>query len=186
MLTKTKNYKPVEIIADGVVSSSDWAEARPIPAIMLDASSRPDIAEYIKAHSNQPPGDIITQWARRLFSSKNVILFLQSTRPIPTKFAIEFSVQDHHTIIEGILISKGLYLQTGTRGDKVSNNLFLMPSILIEVPGTGFAQTWGKILQKSLNSKFKKQGLSHKNAKIATNEYIKSMREFWSWRRADV
>lgn len=186
MLTKIINYKPVKIIADGVISSSDWAEARPIPAIMLDARTRPDITEYIEAHSNQPPGDIITQWARSLFSKKNVALLLKSSRPVPTEFAIEFSVQNHHTIIEGILLSKGLYLQTGTLGDKVSNNLLLKPSILIEVPETGFAQTWEKILKKSLNTKFQQQGLGRKNARAATKEYIKSMREFWSWRRPGV
>jgi hypothetical protein len=182
LLTKKINPKPVKIITDGVISNIEWADGRPIPAIMVDASNRPDISEYIVAHTNQPPGDITSQWGRKRFSKKIIGLILKSARPVLTEFVIEFNSLKHNTIIEGILISKGLYLQTGKQGDKVSNNL-QKPSILIEIPETGFAPTWEKILEKTITRKFKKQGLGRKNAKNASKEYIKSMREFWAWRR---
>jgi len=127
------NTTTVSIVDDGVIIDPRWAEGRPIPAIIVDARERADIVEYIEAHRTQPPGDVTVQWGTALTSKKKVSLILKSARPVLTEFAIEFDVNKHHSLIDGILQTNGFYLLTGKSGDKVRRSqpfnatLFGMP-----------------------------------------------------------
>lgn len=184
MLNRVLKISAVSIIDDGVIIESEWANGRPIPAIIVNADMRPDIIEYINAHKDQPPGDVVVQWGTALYSKKKISLILKSSRPVSLEFAIEFDANKHHALIDGVLINNGFYLFEGKLEDKVSTLLSNQSGrILIEVPATGFESIWEKILKKIINKRYKKQGLNRKGVTNATNGYIKSMREFWQLRK---
>ena len=185
MLNNLLKVSPVFIIDDGVIIDSDFANGRPIPAIIVNAAMRPDIKEYISSHKDQPPGDVVIQWATSLYSNKKISLILKSLRPVLLEFVIEFDTNKHHALIDGVLINKGFYLLEGKAGDKVST-LIKLPNkrIIIEVPEIGFESNWERILNKTIKKQFKNKGLNRKGVINATNGYIKSMREFWKLRKS--
>lgn len=182
MLKKFINIDAVKILEDGVVIDPCWADGRPIPSVIVDASKRKDISEYVEAHRNQPPGDVVVQWGTSFPKKKKVSLIIKSSRPVLTEFAIGFDVEKNHALIDGIIQSNGLYLQTGSAGERVSQKLS-EGRVLIEVPKTGFEQIWEKILLDFTGKYFRQRGLSREQSKIATKDHIKSMREFWALRR---
>ncbi len=182
MFDRVVNINPVKIIDDGVIISPGFGDGRPIPVVIVDASSRPDIVEYIEAHRTQPPGDVTIQWGTPLTSKKTVSLMLKSHRPAKIDFAIVFNAEKHHSLIDGILCTNGFYLQAGNVGDKVSS-LIDDGKIVVEVGETGFETTWEKILTKTVKKRFKKDGVGRKKISSATKEYIGSMREFWNRRK---
>lgn len=184
MFKRLTNISSVSIIDDGVIIDQAWAGGRPIPAIIVDASERRDIVEYINAHKMQPPGDIVSQWGTSIKSNNFISLMLKSSRPVEIDFAIGFDAKTHHALIDGILRNNGFYLLEGKHGDKVSTLIKKHSGrILIEVPATGFEPIWEKILIKAIGKKFKHQGLNKKQSEIAVNDYIRSMREFWHLRK---
>ncbi|WP_185231827.1 hypothetical protein [Teredinibacter franksiae] len=184
MFNRVMNISTVSIIDDGVIIESEWANGRPIPAIIVNADRRPDIIEYINAHKNQPPGDVVVQWATALCSKKKISLVIKSSRPVSLEFAIEIDANKHHALIDGVMRNNGFYLLEGKAGDKVSTLISNQSGrIIIEVPATGFEQIWEGILKKIIEKRFKKQGLSRKGVINATSDYIKSMREFWQLRK---
>jgi hypothetical protein len=182
MLRKFTNIDTVKILEDGVVIDPYWADGRPIPSVIVDASKRKDISEYVEAHRNQPPGDVIVQWGTSFPKKKKVSLIIKSSRPVHTEFAISFDVEKNHALIDGIIQSNGLYLQTGIAGERVSQKLS-EGRVLIEVPKTGFEEIWEKILIDFTRKYFRQRGLSREQSKTATKDHVKSMREFWALRR---
>ncbi|MBY6191908.1 hypothetical protein KUV22_15880 [Microbulbifer agarilyticus] len=182
MLDRMVNVSTTPIVDDGVIISPEFGNGRPIPAIIIDSSERPDIAEYIDAHENQPPGDVNIQWGTALTSKKIVTLILKSQRPANIEFAISFNAEKHYSLVDGILCANGFHLQAGKVGDKVST-LWNQGKILIEVGPTGFELKWEKILRKTIRKKLRKGGVERKNITSTSEGYIKSMREFWNRRQ---
>ncbi|MDP2180377.1 hypothetical protein [Methylicorpusculum sp.] len=184
MFERLVTITTVSIIDDGVIIDPEWANGRPIPAIIVDAKERQDIVEYINAHRTQPPGDVLVQWGTALTSKNKILLIIRSSRPVEIEFAIGFSANKHHALVDGILRNNGFYLLEGKPGDKVSSLMMEDKGrILIEVPATGFEPTWDKILRKTISKIFKQQGLGKKQVENAVKDYLKSMREFWHIRR---
>ncbi len=182
MFKRVVNIHPVKIVDDGVIISPELGSGRPIPVVIVDATERPDIIEYIEAHRTQPPGDVTIQWGTALASRNIVSLMLKSDRPTNISFAIEFDAEKHHTLVDGVLCANGFYLQAGKTGDKVSA-LLERSKIVVEVGRTGFEVKWEKILNKVIRKRFKKSGVGKKRIASSAKDYIGSMREFWYSRK---
>lgn len=183
MFNRIVNVNPVYVVNDGVVIDPEWANSRPIPAVIVNAGKNRAVTEYIEAHKSQPPGDVIVQWGSGFFSKKEVFLILKAERPTILEFAIIFDSKKHAALIDGILRTNGVYLQTGKAGDRVSGSLH-KSRILIEVPSVGFEPIWEKIILKVTKASFQNKGLSKRDANNSAKNHIKSMREFWDRRKS--
>jgi hypothetical protein len=182
---KWSRIKTQKIIADGIISNTKWADGRPIPVLIIDATDRPEIGEYVATHHLQPPGDVIVSWGAPPFSKEFVVLTLKFFRPIETQFAIEFLTEKHHALVDGVLHARGFYLQVGIAGASLSANLH-DPKIIVEVPDTGFLPHWNRIMSHVLVDRFRKNGFSKREANTAASDYVKTMRQFWAVRRPNV
>lgn len=177
------NYPFYIIVADGGLSVPALGEGRVIPALIIDVEDDMQVSEYIKLHSQTPPGDTKSQWAlpNTFFSPKQVYLSLECERPMKFTFGIEFDLVKQYAVLDGIIQSRAFCLMTGKTGDKVSQKI--KESILIEVPNGGFDKKWNALLYSTLTKKFKGMGASKKEALKLANEQIKGMREVWDFRR---
>jgi hypothetical protein len=90
-------------------------------------------------------------------------------------FGIEFELARHSNLIDGIIQSRGMYLQTGKPGDKISD---LNPNnLLLEVPEVGFDKKWDSLLFEFLKVKYKKKGVAKKDLSQIARKHIHSTRE---------
>lgn len=177
----TDKYNTYEIIAFGRISVPGIGESRFIPFVTLHKSSF-EVAELIDIHYDTPPGDIETTWTRpiSLFKPKNLILKMSFTNPQHLTFGIKFDINKHNDIIDGLLISQALYLDTGEFGDKfmIAKN----KKIIIEVPRMSFQNTWNKLQFNFYKDILKKKGINKKEINKSVNELIKTNREIWQLR----
>jgi hypothetical protein len=183
MQLKTTKYPFFEVVGDGGISSDNLGEGRFIPSVIIDIEEHSSIADLIKMHSSTPPGDAVFQWSRdfSIFKPQKLHLNIDFVKPMQLSFGIVFDLPKQFAIIDGIIQSKGLYLQTGKEGDKISE--FKTESILFEVPETGFEREWDKILLETVKTKYKKLGATKNEVKVLSQKHIKSMREMWNIRR---
>lgn len=183
MQLKTPKYPFFEVVGDGGISNETLGEGRFIPSIIIDIREQNSISDLIKMHSSTPPGDAIFQWSREfsIFKAKKLYLNVEFAKPMQLSFGISFDLLKQFAIIDGIIQSKGLYLQTGKAGDKISE--FKTESILLEVPETGFESQWEEILLDTVKTRYKKLGATKNEIKILSQKHIKSMREMWNIRR---
>lgn len=183
MMYNRVEYPILKVVSDGILSSTEIGEGRFMPYLVIDASDHAEISELIKLHKKTSPGDTIMQWTKAniIFKPKLLIFKIVFTKPMKITFGIEFILNDQFALVDGILQSKGLYLQTGKKGDKVSE--FKNESIILEVPSMGFEKDWDVILLDILKAFYRKKSISKKESIIFARQHIKSMREFWNFRR---
>jgi hypothetical protein len=99
------------------------------------------------------------------------------------EFGIEFILDKHYSLVDGILQSRSFYLQSGKIGDKVSQ--FKNDYILVEVPNTGVDKKWNELILNTLKKKYRRIGASKKEILLLAREQIKKMREVWNTRVAN-
>jgi hypothetical protein len=184
MKMRLQNLRTFSYAEEGMLSADDVGEGRMIPVIVLDVENNQDVIDLIKSHYSIVSGDVTLTWSQDFFNRKELILKMSFTKPMKVEFGIRFIIATDVTIIDGIIQSKGVYLQTGKKGDKVSKKLN-DEKILIEVPEMGIKEFWNNLLQKTLIVKYKKLGLSKKESKGAALQHIQSIRELWKIRRND-
>lgn len=176
-----EKYNSYDIIAHGKFSSPVTGESRLIPFITIHKSAL-EVLELIDIHMETPPGDIETTWAKKMsiFKTKEFTLKLKFTTPKELTFGIRFNIDKHYELIDGILISQALYLDTGEYGHKfmVSES----NKILIEVPRTSFSSTWDSVQLDYIKRILKKNGTPKKEVNKTAKEFIKTNREMWYWR----
>lgn len=178
-----EKYNQHEIIYSGNISVSNVGESRFIPVIMVDENIAKDITELIGFHTETNSGDIETLWTSSistLFTKRKYTLKFKFIKPQSITFGILFEIEKHHKLIDGILFSQALYLQTGNTQDKIYPNE--KGAILIEVPNTGFLKTWNNILFDYVKKQLRKKGVPKKELNNKTKEFIKTSREIWSFR----
>jgi hypothetical protein len=182
--SKAKIDSPVfRIVADGGLSSTNIGEGRFIPSLVIDTNGNSEVTDLIKLHNKIPSGDTKLSWTKpdTFFKSKTLTLYLEFINPMNISFGIEFTISDKFSLIDGIIQSRGFYLQSGKSGDKISE--FKNDCILIEVPNVGFDDYWNKLLFDTLKEDYKKKGASRKEIPNFVKEHIKRMREIWNMRR---
>lgn len=173
-----------KIVADGGLSSPHLGEGRLVPLLIIDVLEHCEVTELIKLHETTPPGDTEMNWIKPLssfFKTKTLILEIEFKKPMEVKFGIEFNIEKQYALIDGVIQSRGAYLQTGKAGDKVSE--FKGSSILIEVPDLKIDDKWNEIVFETVKDRNKKAGATKKDAGNLARQQIKSMREVWNIRR---
>jgi hypothetical protein len=175
------NHDIFEIVGNGAISTVSLGEGRLIPAIIIDITENKEIYELFKLHNQTPPGDATMLWSMIKNDKGKLVLNFEFINPLLTKFGIKFHLDEHYSIVDGIIQSRGLYLQLGKEGDKIFNNAD--GRILVEVPNMNFDDIWRDMLNKILKRKYKSLLIEKKFINLAIQEHISKMREFWHIRK---
>lgn len=179
---RSYEVQPARIVSDAAIATGGVGDGRLIPLVIVDTSDRPDVEELVRVHQHLPPGDVACQWGHRKGAADHLIsLVLRFVRPAEVLLLLEFDIVRQGGIVDQIVTGKGLYLQPGRDGDRLSSNPGA-PKILIEVPDTGFKDTWDDMLYKQLTRDFKRRGLSRHQAKAAARNFIREWRDFGKFR----
>ncbi len=170
------------ISEEGLISSDNVGEGRLIPVLVIDVLGDKDIEDLIKLHESITSGDVAMTWSQDFFNRDYFILKMEFIKPMELVFGIKFRIETEFPLIDGIIESKGYYLQTGTKGDKILKKIG-DSKILIEVPDMGVKKIWNKILARTIEKKYRKKGFSKKESINITKQQIIEMRKFWKMRR---
>lgn len=182
MKTKIARVDSVQIVADAAIAVPDVGDGRLIPYLILGCDRRPDIADLIMAHQDQPPGDVVSVWAIARFDHDQIFLHLSFKRPTPGEFYIRFDLHKHGMLIDGIIQSNAAYLQADTVATSAADGID-KPKILIEVPDGGEPFDWEKLLERHVRKRFKKEGLKRADAAQSAKRAIEMSRQFWRLRK---
>ena len=158
---KIKSLKcPIfHIIEEGLIADFEFAEGRLIPAVVLkNNNGDKSLEDFIKIHQDTPPGDAKSTWTKPLNifeRGKYWDLHLDFSKPQEFEMVIRFNLLKEYRIIDAIIISRGLYLSYGEKGDKISQmkNGF----IVIEIPNSGADEIWEKEMKDIVSKKIRKR-----------------------------
>lgn len=94
---------------------------------------------------------------------------------------IEFDIAKQGILVEHILQSNALYIQSRVPGDRLGHDLD-RPKMLVEVPDTNFKGKWEKLYFNAIFQRMRNNGLNRKVAKVAAQNYLTKVREIASFR----
>jgi len=182
LLSNKAESEPVPIVSDAAVTTQGIADGRIIPVLILDTSLRPDIEDMIKAHKHVGDGDAKSAWSiPSRFNTDKISLILTMARPSHCVILIEFNIVRQGGVVDQIIQAQGVYIQPGKKGDRLRTTMD-HDRILVEVPSKHFRAEWDKMLSKAIFKDFKRKGLSRSEAKLASNDFVKTWRELGSKR----
>jgi hypothetical protein len=179
---------PVRIVSDAAVTTRGRHGGRLLLVLLLDTTERPDIAEFIHLHQSLGPGDVKVQWGKVEADGHEgtVALFLTFIRPVELFIMLEFNITRQGFMVEQILTGQGMYL-AGADGD---SDRFIKnidrPNVIVEVPDTGFRDTWDDLFQKHLAQHYRSRGLTRPESRQAARSAIAEWRKFGSLRMRDI
>ena len=182
MKVTKETFALYSIAEEGLMSSENVGEGRMIPVLVIDIKDNKAIEDLLKIHKDITAGDVTMTWSQKFYDRSYFILKMEFTKPMEIVFGIQFKIEKEYSLVDGIMQSKGFYLQTGVKGDKISKKME-DPKILIEVPDMGVKDIWNKILLDTLKKKYKKQGYKRREATSISKQHISEMRKFWKMRR---
>ena len=152
-------------------------DGRLIPLVILDTAERPDLDEYIRVHEFVADGDVSTQWCLIEGRENVVALALRFKRPIELVAILQFDLDKHQGIlVEKILKTGALYVQTGRPGDRIKHD-FNRPKIIVEVPDTGFTVRWAELFLGYAFRKMRTEGFDRAEAKRRASLFIDEIRK---------
>ncbi len=172
------------LVSDGLLASVGNADGKLIPVLIIDTSKRPDIENLMEIHSNFDAGDVESIWLKSPKQKNTLGLLLNFLNPTPCKIMLEFDLLKKYGLIDCIVRVQGLYLQCGRDGDRLASTMG-HKRILLEVPSKHFQKEWNEIFQESAETKFMKDGLSRKEARISAKRLLTQWREMISVRMKD-
>lgn len=171
---KNPNEIAVPAVGFGIISSTGIANGRNIPIIIVESDEQKIIDDIIITHETTRYGHCNSQWGSS-FDKETIILMLDFEDPIKKTIYIYFDFMQFGMAIDQILYSQCLYIMTGEKGTKVSENIE-KDKILIEVPNDWFSKDWEGILKKNYVRHLQKE----KNiTKKAANEIFHQIRSSW-------
>ncbi|MFV1990436.1 MAG: hypothetical protein ACC652_06815 [Acidimicrobiales bacterium] len=166
----------VPVVGDAAMAGP-VADGKLIPVLILDADTRPELAELIRVHRHIDPGDAESQWASSRDDDDRVMLVLSFKKPMALDVIIPFSIEHQAILVESMLRSGAVYLQSGRAGDRLTNTLD-DPRILVELPDTGFRPVWGALfLDRMTTVMSSRLGVSRRKAKPAARQVIDEIRQ---------
>lgn len=171
----------VPIVGDGAIAHPGFADGRIIPVLVVDCAMHQQLYDLILMHSCTPPGDVVANWGHRLFQTKDVYLTLEFSQPLKTKAVFRFEVKRQASLVDGIIKSRGVYLQPVQLARRVIDGMD-KPKILIEVPSSATFPRWNDIHRKSALQSYRRQGAGRKEAGILADEHLQRVRELWGKR----
>ena len=170
------------IVEEGMSATHTLGEGRMIPGVVLQNKQKDNILKsIIEVHKQIQAGDVVVSWGtdikNKLFK-REIFLNVRFENPIKHEFQIVFNVMEDFSIINAIILSRGLLFGIGFKGDKFSNVLTSGRACIIEVPNTGFDKIWSGILKTTLRKNYKKKGFRGSKLKNAVSDHIKALNEF--------
>jgi hypothetical protein len=108
-MNSAEEAQVVPIVGDAAIATVGVGHGRLIPLI-IDTTSRPDLAEVIKAQVHLPEGDVVVQWGLLPKRHDHIALLLKFQRPTERAAVIEFDIAKQGILVEHILQSNGLYI----------------------------------------------------------------------------
>jgi hypothetical protein len=171
----------VPIVGDAAIATVGVGHGRLIPLIIIDTTTRPDLAEVVEAQAHLPVGDVVVQWGVLPKRHDHIVLLLKFQRPTERAAVIEFDIAKQGILVEHILVSNGLYIQAGKTGDRLKHDLN-RPKMLIEVPDTGIRSQWDKLYFDAVVKRARKDGLGRRDAKEVARAVIGQIRELAKFR----
>ena len=183
MKNKISIYKEdfLTLVGDGAIASTKTADGRLIPVLILDTRIKKDLEYLVKMHGQSEAGDVTSAWAVKRFNNDFVNLVLNFKNPVELTVAISFEVSKHYALIEGILISRALYIQPGAPGDRIRHNINA-PKLLVEIPARTKFDKWDGIFNKVIAKKLKKNGIARGYLRDAVSEKKALIRDVWGSR----
>ncbi|WP_146218531.1 hypothetical protein [Pseudomonas sp. RW409] len=181
-IRQVKPKDTVFVVADGGIAHPDIAEGRMIPALILNCEKHQNFCDLVLIHETTPPGDVIVKWGRSILDKKHAFLTLEFQQPVKCTLSIRFTLEKQAGLIDGIIKSRGAYLIPFQFCERVSEALE-KPKILIEVPSSATFPGWEKLHREVVLKRYKKNGISGKNAKALANEHLSRVHELWTLRR---
>jgi hypothetical protein len=175
-MSSLEETRSIPIVGDAAIATVSVGHGRLVPLVIIDTATRGDIAELIRIHNHLPPGDVTVRWGQIKNRLTHVALIIDFQRPLETSAILEFEIVKQGIIVEHVLMSKGLYIQSGKPGDRLKNDLKL-PKILLEIPDTGFQKYWDRIYHRAIMRRARQDGVGRGEAKSASRRYIQSIRE---------
>ena len=155
---------------------------RLVPVLIIDCVRHPTLETLIHAHKDTLPGDVVCSWGWNRISKRNVYLTLRFKQPVETTATIAFQVSNQGILVDSIIVARAVYLQPLSSGSRVSEGLE-SPKIIVEVSGSASFSVWESVYRKSLQSKYRANGLSRAEAKAAVEEHLTLTRDFQLRRR---
>lgn len=176
--TKIEDDFFLPIVRDGAIATGSMAEGRNIPILILNCEKNINVLNLIQLHEESSLGDVLCTWG---INKKYAFLILEFERPVSVKFGVKFDLETQGSIADGIVQSNGLYIQSGNMGDTIVSN-FDDTKLLIEVPAKTKLPNWDEKLTAAISKRMRREGLSRKEAKNASKQFLERMREIWGYR----
>lgn len=160
----------IDVVRDSSISTVGVADGKNIPLLILDTSDHPDIESAISMHKYSDEGKVSTIWGKSL-NGKQIILSVEIIEPYFVSFNLIFDSLKKAALIDLIISSQLLYIQSGTREDRIEHTLNNYENrLLIEVPSSHFQNEWLNIFMKVQEKHFKKLGYSKMESKKLSKE----------------
>jgi hypothetical protein len=172
----------VPIVGDGAIGHPAIADGRIIPVLIVDCAKHQALYELILLHESTPPGDATLVWGRQIFNKKHVYLTVEFSRPLPIKIVLRFTLTKHAGLVDGIIQSRGVYLQPLQSGRKVLEGVD-KPKILVEVPSSATFSEWKELHHASVVRNYRKDGAPKSIAKALADEHLERLSEIWGRRQ---
>ena len=171
----------LDLVGDGAIANAKTADGRLIPVLILDTRIKKDLEHLVKVHGQSEVGDVTSVWGFKRFNNDFASLVLKFKNPLELNIAISFDISRHFALIEGIMISRALYIQPGAPGDRIKHNINA-PKLLVEIPARTTFDKWDDLFKKTMIKRLKKNGIARNYLKDAANEQIALIRDVWGRR----
>lgn len=158
------------------------ADGRIIPVLILDCSAHQELYELILLHEHTPPGDATLTWGRKRFDKKHVFLKIEFSRPLVTRVMLSFTLERQAALVDGIINSRGVYLQPLQSGRRVTEGLD-KPKIIVEVPSSATFPEWPKLHRDTIVRTYRSQGAPRTVADALADQHLARLKEIWSKRQ---
>lgn len=169
----------VPIVADGAIWLRAEVEGMAVPLVILDTTSRPELAEFVRMHTVVASGDVVVEWG--VLDEDRIGLVLHLVRPIETEAVIVFEVSKRGIVIDAALRAGAIYIQAGRPGDRVASTPDA-PRVLVQIGGTGFEERWDALFNQGISTAMMRKGLNRKDAKAAAAQTIELLRNTFGQR----
>lgn len=171
----------VPIFGDGGIGNPEVGDGRLIPVLIIDCSTHSDLYNLILIHEETPPGDVTIKWGRRLFDKRHAYLTLEFTSPIKTTATFRFLLAKQAGLVDGIIRSRGVYLQPLQSGSKVIAGI-QKPKLLVEIPSSATFPGWPELHRSATQKRYRKEGASRSQAAVLTKEHLARVADLWAQR----
>jgi hypothetical protein len=173
--SQSKREYLVPIVSDAAIATDDIGDGRPIPVIILDTTNRTDLVDLFKAHSNVPPGDVLSTWVGLYEWPNHLALWLQFARPFETEAILNFELTARGITLDLAMKARAIYLQAGKPGDRFYKTME-NPRILVEIGAEMPADKWEALWRKAVKNRLRKEGLGRREAQNLAPQCIEQLR----------